>query len=197
MGSRLRSEPALAGPCTAAAVLSTSATWLQALLMLWAVAPALAAHLAPALLAAAAIALGLGGLLAWRSRQPAATAAGQPGGGPLQVRQALLVAALLTGVTLLVSQAERWFGAGGTLVSVALAGLADAHAGVTAVAALQAEGRLGVAAAGSAVLLAIGTNGLARVTVAASTGGARLAGWVALGLGLAMAAAALLVAPMG
>jgi hypothetical protein len=75
------------------------------------------------------------------------------GDGALQVRQALLVAAMLTGVTLLVTQADRLFGQAGTLASVALAGLADAHAGVTAVAALSTQGRLGVASAGSAVLL--------------------------------------------
>jgi uncharacterized membrane protein (DUF4010 family) len=198
MGTRLLATPALAGPCTAAAVLSTGATWLQALLMLWAVAPALAVRLSPALLAGAALAGGLGGLLAWRSRQQAASAAAPaPDGGALQVRQALLVALMLTGVTLLVSQADRLFGARGTLASVALAGLADAHAGVTAVAALQAQGRLGAAAAGSAVLLAIAANGLTRVVVAASTGGRRFAGWVALGLLMAVAAAGAVLAWVG
>jgi len=198
LGTRLRATPALAGPCTAAAVLSTGATWLQALLMLWAVAPALAVRLSPALLAGAALAGGLGGLLAWRSRQQAASAAAPaPDGGALQVRQALVVALMLTGVTLLVSQADRLFGARGTLASVALAGLADAHAGVTAVAALQAQGRLGAAAAGSAVLLAIAANGLTRVVVAASTGGRRFAGWVALGLLMAVAAAGAVLAWVG
>jgi len=171
---------------------------MQALLMLWAVAPALALRLGPALGAGAALALGLGGLLAWRSRrQTAAAAPVSTGGGALQVRQALLVATMLTGVTLLVSQADRLFGPRGTLASVALAGLADAHAGVTAVAALQAQGRLGAAAAGSAVLLAIAANGVTRVVVAWSTGGRGHAGWVALGLALALGAAGGLVAAAG
>ena len=191
MGSRSRTEPALQLPCTAAAVLSTGATWVQALVMLWAVAPALATSLSPALLAGAAVALGLGGWLAWRGRQVVADAA-QPttAGGALQWRQALLVAGALTGVTLMVTQAERLFGQAGTLASVALAGLADAHAGVTAVAALSAQGRLGTAAAGSAVLVAIAANGLSRSVVAWSTGGRRFAAWVALGLVLSLAAAA-------
>lgn len=199
MGSRQRDQPALAGPCTAAAVLSTGATWLQALLMLWAVAPPLALRLTPALLAAAAVALGLGGVLAWRvtrgTRQALAAGASPPtGGGALQVRQALLVAAMLTGVALLVTQADRQFGQAGTLASVALAGLADAHAGVTAVAALSAQGRLDMAGAGSAVLLAIAANGLTRVVVAGTTGGRAYAGWVGLGIGLALAAAGVLAA---
>lgn len=199
MGSRSQDEPALALPCTAAAVLSTGATWLQALMMLWAVAPALAAQLSPALLAGAAVALGLGGLLAWHGRQggglaaaaatPGADAAAPIAGGALQVRQALLVAALLTGVTLLVTQAERLFGHTGTLASVALAGLADAHAGVTAVAALSAQGKLDSAGASGAVLAAIAANGLTRAVVAWTTGGRRFAGWVVLGLVLALAVA--------
>ena len=195
MGSRLRTDPALAGPCTAAGVLSTGATWLQALLMLWAVAPALALQLTPALLAAAAVALGVGGGLAWRGRHdPALAAAAPSGAGALQIRQALLVAAMLTGVTLLVTQADRLFGQAGTLASVALAGLADAHAGVTAVAALHAQGRIGAAGAGAAVLMAIGANGITRTAVAWTTGGRRYALWVALGLLPALAAAAALVA---
>ena len=195
MGSRLRTDPALAGPCTAAGVLSTGATWLQALLMLWAVAPALALQLTPALLAAAAVALGVGGGLAWRGRQdPALATAAPPGDGALQIRQALLVAAMLTGVTLLVTQADRLFGQAGTLASVALAGLADAHAGVTAVAALHAQGRIGAAGAGAAVLMAVGANGITRTAVAWTTGGRRYALWVALGLLPALAAAAAMVA---
>ncbi len=208
MGSRSRGTPALAGPCTAAAVLSTGATWLQALVMLWAVAPPLATRLSPALLAGAAVALGLGGLLAWPGRRGAGAAAAvggtaasapgagavaaatpAPGSGALQVRQALLVGAALTGVTLLVTQAERLFGQAGTLVSVALAGLADAHAGVTAVAALSAQGRLDTAGASSAVLVAIAANGLTRSVVAWSTGGRRFAAWVVLGLLLGLVAA--------
>jgi uncharacterized membrane protein (DUF4010 family) len=198
MGSRRRAQPALAGPCTAAAVLSTGATWLQALMMLWAVAPPLALRLTPALLAAATVALGLGGVLAWRSRQALAAGALPPtGGGALQVRQALLVAALLTGVALLVTQADRSFGQAGTLASVALAGLADAHAGVTAVAALSAQGRIDVAGAGIAVLVAIGANGLTRVAVGWGTGGQAHAGWVALALAAALGTAAALVASAG
>lgn len=188
MGSRARADARIATPCTAAAVLSTGATWLQVLLMLLAVAPPLGGLLAPALLAGAATALALGGLLAWRGQAVAAIAPA-PGGGALQVRQALLVAALLTGVTLAVAQADRLFGAAGTLVGVALAGLADAHAGVTAVAALNAQGRLDDGTALGALLLAIAVNGLTRCVVAGTTGGLRYARWVAGGLAASLAAA--------
>lgn len=197
MGARSRRELALALPCTAAAVLSTGATWLQALVMVWAVAPTLAARLTPALLAGAAVAVGMGALLGWRGRQGARPALPLAGGGALQVRQALLVAATLTGVTLLATQADRLYGQTGTLASVVLAALADAHAGVAAVAAMTAQGRLDAASASAAVLAAIGANGLTRLLVAWTTGGRRFAGWVALGLLLALAAAAALLAACG
>ena len=193
MGSRLRTDPALAGPCTAAGVLSTGATWLQALLMLWAVAPSLAARLSTALLAGAAVAVALGGLLAWRGRLGGRPDLPLPGGGALQVRQALLVAATLTGVTLLATQADRLYGQAGTLASVVLAALADAHAGVAAVAAMAAQSRLDTTSASGAVLAAIAANGLTRLVVAWITGGRRFASWVALGLLSALAAAAALV----
>ena len=48
MGVRARSDPAQRAACEAGAVLSTAATWLQAMLMLLAVAPAAARALAPA-----------------------------------------------------------------------------------------------------------------------------------------------------
>jgi len=48
MGARARAEPALAQACTAGAVFSTAATWVQAMLLLVATAPAAAAHWHPA-----------------------------------------------------------------------------------------------------------------------------------------------------
>jgi uncharacterized membrane protein (DUF4010 family) len=67
-------------------------------------------------------------------------------------------------------------------------------AGVTAVAALHAQGRIGAAGAGAAVLMAVGANGITRTAVAWTTGGRRYALWVALGLLPALAAAAAMVA---
>jgi uncharacterized membrane protein (DUF4010 family) len=189
MGARARAEPALAGACTAAAVLSTGATWLQAGLMRAALAPPLAWRLLPALASGAALAGALGAALAWRASAHAPAPASRTAGGALQVRQALGVAALLTGVALVVNQASLHFGAGGVLAGAALAGLADAHAGVAAVAALAALGRLDMPQAAAGVLLAIGANGITRCVVAQVAGGWRLAAWVALALAGAMAGA--------
>jgi len=203
MGSRSRNTPALAQACTAGAMLSTVATWIQAAMMLVALAPTLALRLAPLLLAGAATALALGLLQMRRGRLAAAASAKDKGrvaavapplapaaeGGALRVREALLVAALLTLVTLLVDAAGRRFGAAGALASAALSGLGDAHAGVAALAALAGQQRLDDATAAVGVLLTITSNSVTRTVTAALTGGRRYALRVGTSLLAASAAA--------
>lgn len=180
MGARLRQSPDLATACTAGAMLSSAATWLQALLMLAALAPALASRLLPALAAGAVVALGFGAWQArqtWQSRPPGqasepSTAAQAGAGRALRVREALLVAGLLTGVTLAVSFAQRQFGGIGAVAGAALAGLGDSHAGIAALGALQQQGLLPLQAAAAGVLLTVGSNSLTRVVTAAFSGGA-------------------------
>ena len=73
MGTRARAEPALLAACTAGAVASTAATWLQALAMLAALAPAAATALLPVAGAGALTALALAAL-ALRAKKATATA---------------------------------------------------------------------------------------------------------------------------
>lgn len=196
MGARLRQTPALSAACTAGAMLSSAATWLQALLLLAALAPALALRLLPALAAGALVALGCGAWQAWRAHRQigarsGSAAAPQAGGRALRVREALLVAALLTGVTLAVSFAQRQFGGAGALGSAALAGFGDAHAGIAALGSLQRQGLLEAPAAAAGVLLTVSSNSLTRVATAAFSGGAAYALRMAACLFGALGAAAL------
>ena len=73
MGARARAEPALLAACTAGAVASTAATWLQALAMLAALAPAAATALLPVAGAGALTAL-MAAALALRAKKAKATA---------------------------------------------------------------------------------------------------------------------------
>ncbi|HEY0953699.1 MAG TPA: DUF4010 domain-containing protein, partial [Roseateles sp.] len=94
MGARARAQPGLALACAAGAVMSTCATWLQAQLMLFAMAPGAALGLLPVTLLGMALSGGLGALLAWRSRRvERAGAAAEAGNrrGPLRLREALLL----------------------------------------------------------------------------------------------------------
>jgi uncharacterized membrane protein (DUF4010 family) len=198
LGARSRSEPALADSCAAGAMLSTAATWVQAGVMLLVLAPTVAWAVAPALLAGA---LAAGGLGWWQMRRAATTSppaaaahsARRPlaAGGALRLPEALLVAALLTVVTMVVDAASRYFGAAGALAGAALSGLADAHAGVAALGALAAQQRVAPATAALGVLLTIGSNSLVRTVTAALAGARQFALPVAICLGGSCAAAGL------
>lgn len=195
-GARARQDRAGAGSAAAGAAFSTCATWVQVLLMAVALSPAAATVLAPLAigggLAAAGAALAL--LLAARGERRAAA----PDGtlrerGALRLREALVIALLLSLVTVLVSAAQRQLGSAGVLAGVALAGLAEAHSPVAAQVALFAAERLDATTLRHGVLLAVGANSLTRSVVAAVAGGPgyALRTAVALAAGLAGAATAL------
>lgn len=175
MGARARAEPAQQAMCEAGAMWSTAATWLQAMLMLLALSPPLAWALALPALAGALLALGAG---AWRAglgrRGTRVTPPVPPPAearGPLRLREAALVALLLSAVALGVAAAQQRFGDAGLLVSTALAAFADAHAPVAALGALHAEAKIDAASALAGVLVAIGTNSLTRTATAFAAGG--------------------------
>lgn len=202
MGSRVRAQPAHGGACTAGAMLSTAATWLQAMAMLAAVAPSLALRALPALAVGAVLALAWGAAQAWASRQgpmPARRATGGqvPRGRALRVREALIVALLLTGVSVAVSAAQQAFGQAGALAGAALAGFGDAHSGVAALGAVAHQGLLSDGQALRGVLITLATNSLTRAVVAFSTGGAGFGLRVSACLGTALAAATALALATG
>jgi len=202
LGSRARAaarpgtEPgASLAACQAGAMLSTAATWLQAVLMLAAIAPALFTRLLPALLAGAAVALAAGSWQARRARQQEGRAgrvheAAGAAGRALRVREALLVALLLTAVTTAVSVASQWLGDRGAIASAALAGLGDAHSGVAALGVLAQQQRLPLDLAAWGVLATVTTNSVTRSVLAVLTGGLRYAAPVIACLVVALAAAA-------
>jgi uncharacterized membrane protein (DUF4010 family) len=216
MGARARHAPDQRAACLAGAVWSTAATWLQAMVMLAALAPAAAAALLPVAATGAVVAGAVGALWLARARTvggptvsatsatvalpataspPAAgpqvtaqTTDAQP--GPLRVREALWVVALLSGVAVVVGWAQQRFGDAGLWVGTALSALADAHASVVALGALNAAGSLAPAQVVTGVLVAIGANACTR-SITAFVAGGRAYGWaVATALLLSTAAAA-------
>lgn len=205
MGARARHEPAHAAACAAGAMLSTAATWVLALVLLTALSPPAAAHLAGAAVTGVLVAVtGAGLMLRGRSGAGRRARADPAGGadsadsadGPLRLREALVVAAVLSTVTLAVSAAEHHFGLGGVYAAAALGALADAHSSVAALGSLQAAGRIGLPTLGTGVLVAIGTNALLRIGVALVAGGAGYGLRMALSLLASTgAAAAVLLLP--
>jgi len=192
-GSRARAQPTQTAWLAGGAALSGLATWLQAMLITTLLSPAAAAALLPAALAGATGAT-IGGLWPLLSREPAIeTKPPSSKGSALRPREALLVAAALTLVTLLVGTAQHRFGDAGIHISVALAALADAHAPVASLASLHAAGSLSSHGFVRGALLAISANTLTRCTVAALSGGrayaVRVGAALLASLGLAWAVA--------
>lgn len=184
-GGQARAQPQALRGLAAAALMSTAATWLQTLLMLGPIAPALLRDWLPVALAGMATALICALLLAPRHVEGTTPA----GRRPLRPREALLLAALLSGVTAAVSFAQQRLGELGVLGGAVLAGLADAHAALPSLAALAAEARITPGLLATALLLALGANSLTRSLVALGAGGPRYGGLIAGALALQLLAA--------
>ncbi len=190
LGSRVRHADVPLAPAAAGAVASAIATWLQALILLGALAPGLVQALWPLAVAGAATAAAATWLLARQARQahprgPSTTAAPPPDTIPasaLRLREALLVSVLLTAMTAGVGQAEQWAGASGVLLSTGLAALADAHAAMAAVGALVGSQRLPDGVGVMAVLIAVSVNTASRSLIAWVSGGPAYGSRVTLAL---------------
>ncbi len=177
----------------AGALASTSATWVQCLLLLGALSPPLARALLPAAAAGLAVALAS---VAWSLHGQAASDPDTPAGSGevLRIREAALVATLLGAATVGVGWAGRAAGSQGVIGAAALAALADFHASVAALGALVSSGQTGVETARWGLWAAFCANGLVRAAVALATGGRDFGRPVALGLALQVLLAGALIA---
>ncbi len=79
-------------------------------------------------------------------------------------------ALLVTVISLVATIVQRRFGSGGLFVTAALSGLADAHAFAGSAGALVARSAVPVGDAAFAVLLAISSNAVTKVVLAATSG---------------------------
>ena len=184
LGAQARADPARLAACQAGAMFSTTATWLQVLMLVGALAPAALPSLLPVAGAGAVVALGTA-LLQWRSAAPAPAEPRRGAlapSGPLRLREALIVTALLAAVSVGVSWALRQYGGAGLLIGTGLAALADAHSPVATLATLQAAGQVDNHTLVHGTLLAVAANALTRAGTAALAGGGAYARRVALSL---------------
>lgn len=192
-GARARQEPRLTTPLASAAVLSSAATWLQTLAITAGLSTGAASAIAPMAGAGLLSALAVGALMfasAAPQMAPAVQAAADaPARGPLRLREALIVAALLGTVTWVAAAAGERFGATGVFMTAGIAGLADAHAPIASAAALFSSGRLSATDLVRCVLLAVSCNSVVRAGAAFAAGGGRFGAYVATGLLLGQSAA--------
>jgi uncharacterized membrane protein (DUF4010 family) len=186
MGSLARRRPELARAATAAAVTSTVATFLQ-------MSVVIGLGSGSALRAAAAM-LAAGGVAAVAFAALVMLRVGEvqhdhvPPGRPFSLRSAALFAGMISGVSLLAAALTDVVGDAGVLVSSAVGGFADAHAGGASAASQVARGEVSAELGAVAVALALVTNTLTKVVVAAVTGGWSFARSVGVGLAAVLSA---------
>jgi uncharacterized membrane protein (DUF4010 family) len=196
MGIAVREGRSDARLMAGAGLLSCVATLLQVLLVALAVQPAWLRLLILPALAGAAVALAWGWWLvrgaptegpvavdagaATTGREGAAAAATPDTDRMFSLRDAALVAALLTGVQALVYGLGLWLGQGGALAGVLLASLVDLHSALAAVFAPAPPDVAGKAL--GAAILAISVHAFSKSATAWFAGGWRYLAWLAPGV---------------
>ncbi len=184
-----RAQPALAVPAAAAIVAACGVMFLRMATVVALLQPALALRLGGFLLL-----LGLGGFLAawalWR-RQPA------PAGDAVQAEARLFGLSTALGfglalavVAVAVRAARESLGIAGLYGVAFLSGLADVDAILIASVQMHAQGQLAAGATAAAMLVAAGSNMVAKAAMAWVIGGRAVGGRVAAGYAFALAAGA-------
>ncbi|MBD9532730.1 DUF4010 domain-containing protein [Comamonas sp. CMM01] len=172
MGQRARAEPAHTRACAAAALLANLASLLLFVAVVGAVSPALLQTAAGSLVGAGLALLGVVALL-WRRAQGVQTQAAAPTGRAFQPSQALWIAALIAGVSLLAAWLGARYGSAGVLASTMLVALAEVHAAAAGVAQMAANGVVPLEVAHWGVLGVLASSSLAKSALAFASGGAR------------------------
>jgi uncharacterized membrane protein (DUF4010 family) len=186
MGHHARQQPARAPACASGALLSNVATMIQLAVLAAMVDPRLLQHLAWPLIGGAIGAI-IAALMGWQHDHETVRAEEEPRPAAFQPLHALGFAALMTGVTALVSWLQGSAGNLAATASIALAGFADAHAAGTAAFNLLADSmRNGTVHVGLDVgmlmMLGVTTNTVSKTIAASVAGGAVFMRRVAPGL---------------
>ena len=189
LGSDLKAGRLTLRAALCGGVLSSSATWLQVLLIGLVLSPGQLRVILVPMLVGAAVPLLLGGGLWWsqsaRVTSPRDALAGEQ--RVLRPTEALKVCALLLSGAVLVQWADQAMPQGGVLLGVGIAAVADAHAPMAALLSMHHAGHIDTQALLQGLLLAIAVNSVTRTSAAALSGGSRYAAGMAVVFGLSLA----------
>ncbi|MGD9841492.1 MAG: MgtC/SapB family protein [Steroidobacteraceae bacterium] len=180
MAAHSRSSPALMSATVAGAALSSVATIVQLMLVLYLANSSLATKLLPALTISMVVALGYGLLLVKRAERSNMT--GELKGRAFELKRAFGFALLITTVMFVSAILASQYGVAGATIGIALAGLADAHSSTAAAASLANNGTITTENAVFTILLAVTANAVSKAVVALITGGRVFGARVILGL---------------
>lgn len=188
MGARAFKAPENLAAAAAGAVLSTVATIVQLALVLAATNIETLHALRLPLACAGFTAVLYGAIFATRALQTSAVEVDERGQA-FSVRTALTFVALLSAILLASRTLDEWFGAAGVVAAAAGAGLVDTHSAAISIATLVGAGKLTARESALPILLALTTNTVTKVAVAATAGGFAFACRVIPGLILVILAA--------
>lgn len=187
MGTLAKQKPELMPAAVGGAVLSTVATIVQMAVVLGATHPATLTAMAVPLISAGLMAVAYGAwflVKALRQKAPETIEMGRA----FSFRSALILAATMGAVLLAAAALNAWLGRAGLIAGTAIAGFADTHSPAVSVASLAAGGKLEAAETLLPILLAMSTNTITKMVLAAANGGGRFASQVIPGLLLTIAA---------
>lgn len=188
MGQSARDNSEQTTACASAALLANLASLLLFLAVVGTISPVLLRAALPSLGAAVLALLLVSTCLQWLSHRSDLVVA-QSSGRAFKLSQALLIAALIAGVSLLAAWLGERFGSAGVLVTTMLVALAEVHAAAAGVAQLQLSGTVPLDVACWGILGVLSASSLAKIVLAFASGGMRYGLQVATGL-IAMSCAA-------
>ena len=149
--------------------------------MVGTISPVLLRAALPSLGAAVLALLLVSACLQWLAHRSDLVVA-QSSGRAFKLSQALLIAALIAGVSLLAAWLGERFGSAGVLVTTMLVALAEVHAAAAGVAQLQLSGSVPLDVACWGILGVLSASSLAKIVLAFASGGMRYGLQVAAGL---------------
>lgn len=188
MGARARKDGKLRRPAVAGAALSSVSTPVQLILVLGVTHVSLMYELLPSLIAAGAVAALYGFFFTFHAARGGGEEPAKRGRA-FEPRVAILFAVTVTAVIFASAALAHWFGAGGGVAGIAVAGFADSHSAAVSGASLLGSGALSVRGAEIAVLLAFTTNSVTKAVAAWVMGGRAFALQLLPGLVLMLLAA--------
>jgi len=181
MGQSARENSEQTTACASAALLANLASLLLFLAVVGTISPVLLRAALPSLGAAVLALLLVSACLQWLAHRSDLVVA-QSSGRAFKLSQALLIAALIAGVSLLAAWLGERFGSAGALVTTMLVALAEVHAAAAGVAQLQLSGTVPLDVACWGILGVLSASSLAKIVLAFASGGMRYGLQVAAGL---------------
>ncbi len=169
---RSREHPTQASPLALGILIAWTVMFVRVVVLVAAVAPALASHIAESMAAFVVPSLAMCALL-WR-RRAAGTASTTPGENPFELGQAIRFGLIFGAVTFGAKAARVYLGDAGLYLAAAVAGLTDVDAIALSMAQLARSDPASGATAATAIVLAVVANTLCKAGMVAVLGAPQL-----------------------